>query len=147
MSFRGASQPSRWSRRRSAVAVVAGLSLIAAALGCWALRTEIATDTSAPVVAALSAPDAGQGHRADGSATARHADFGSTLDDDKAFKSAGLKRDRPTTFSLSTPRSPWTPSSLAAAAWTVRPGEPCCRAPATVLAGQNLLAQLCVCRC
>lgn len=145
MSFRGASQ--RWLRRRSAVAIVAGLSLIAAALGCWALRTEIVTGTSAPAVVALSTPDAGQGHLTDGSATASHADFGSTLNDDKAFKSAGLKRDRPTTFSLSTPRSPWTPSSLALAAWTARPGEPCCRAPATVLAGQNLLAQFCVCRC
>jgi hypothetical protein len=143
VNLRGAARPSRW---RSVVAIVAGLSLVAAALGCWTLRPEIAAGPSAPVVASLSAPDAGPGHLTDGSTPANRADFGSTLNDDKAFKSGGLKRDRATTFSLSAPRSPWTPASLAPVVWARGPGEVGCRASATVVAGQTLLAQLCVCR-
>ncbi|WP_082948080.1 hypothetical protein [Mycobacterium sp. 852002-51613_SCH5001154] len=83
----------------------------------------------------------------DGSAPRSHPDFGSTLNDDKAFKSAGLKRDRPTTFSLSVPRWSWTLSSLASATGAQRPLDvgPS-RAPSTVLAGQDLLTKLCVSR-
>lgn len=146
MNFRGAARPSRWSRRRSAVAVVAGLSLIAAALGCWTPRPETAAGPSAPVVVSLSAPDGGQAHLTDGSTPAPRADFGSALNDDKAFKSGGLKRDRATTLSLTAPRTPWTPSSLAPVSWARGPGQASCRASATVVVAQNLLAQLCVYR-
>lgn len=102
-----------------------------------------------PQHAAVSAvaPDAGPPQFNDGSAPKSHPDFGSTLNDDKAFKSAGLKRDRPTTFSLSVPRGSWPLSSLAPAIGAQRPTDACAtRAPSTGLAAQDLLTTFCVSR-
>jgi hypothetical protein len=99
------------------------------------------------VAMSVAATDAGPLQFRDGSAPQIHPDLGSDLNDDKAFKSAGLKRDRPTTFSLSVPRWSWTPSSLASAGGAQRPLNACSsRAPSTVLAGQDLLTKLCVSR-
>ncbi len=98
-------------------------------------------------VTVAAAIDAGPPQFRDGSTPQRHPDFGSTLNDDKAFKSAGLKRDRPPTFSLAAPRWSWTPSSLATATGAQRRVDASpSRAPSTVLAGQDLLAKLCVSR-
>lgn len=95
----------------------------------------------------VAATDAGPPQSRDSSASQSHPDFGSTLNDDKAFKSAGLKRNRPMTFSLSVPRWSWTPSLLAYAAKAQRHvGASSPRAPSTVLAGQDLLTKLCVSR-
>lgn len=99
------------------------------------------------VAVSEAATDTGPPQSRDGSAPQSHPDFGSTLNDDKAFKSAGLKRDRPMTFSPAVPRWSWTPSSLAYAAKAQRrvgAGSP--RPPSTVLAGQDLLTKLCVSR-
>ncbi|OBG41697.1 hypothetical protein A5672_12300 [Mycobacterium alsense] len=96
---------------------------------------EIAAGPSDVAVASLS------------TAAQSHADYGSTLNDDKAFKSGGLKRDRAPGFPTPAPRAAWTPTSPSPAAWPPRAGEPCCRVSAGVLAGQDLLAHLCVCRC
>lgn len=126
--------PSRWSRRRAAVAIVAGLSLVAVALGCWSPRSDVAPGASDAVVTALSAPGVG------------HADS-SASNDDKAFKSGGLKRDRAQGLPIPAPRSSGALSSLTRAAWVQRPIDQSCRAPATGPAGQDLLARLCVCRC
>jgi hypothetical protein len=99
------------------------------------------------VAVSVASTDTGPLQLRGGLAPHSHPDFGSTLNDDKAFKSAGLKRDRPTTFSLSVPRWPWTPSSLASATGSQRPVDACpSRAPSTVLAGQDLLTKLCVSR-
>ncbi|UXA08716.1 hypothetical protein KXD96_11970 [Mycobacterium sp. SMC-2] len=118
----------------------AALSLFAAAFGFWAVQ--VGTAAGAPQPAA-----AGPLQLRDGSAPHSHSDFGSTLNDDKAFKSAGLKRDRPTTFWLSVPRSSWTPSSLASVIGAQRPIDACTpRAPSTVVTGQDLLTKLCVSR-
>ncbi|MEB3983992.1 hypothetical protein OQ968_22340 [Mycobacterium sp. 663a-19] len=145
MSFRVAGKPSRWSRQRPAIVIVAALSLFAAALGCSALQ--ISADASAPPCVSVSVFDAGPVHHKDGSALACHSDFGSTLNDDKAFKSAGLKRDRPPTFPLTVPRSLWSTPAVAGGARWQQWGHPSTRAPVTTVAGQGLLTQLCVARC
>ncbi|WP_256251014.1 hypothetical protein [Mycobacterium malmoense] len=120
------------------IAIVAALSLFAAALGCWALRAEIAVGTPQSVAASPGA--------AAGSAWASHPGFGSTLNDDKAFKSAGLKRDRPMTFALSAPRSFWLPTPLGSSAGARQPGDTCPRAPSAGVTGHDLLTKLCVSR-
>ncbi|WP_082946272.1 hypothetical protein [Mycobacterium sp. E1747] len=126
------------------MAVVAALSLFAAAFGFWALQ--VATQAGPPQPVSVSAAATGPAQFGDISASRTHPDFGSTINDDKAFKSAGLKRDRPTTFSLSAPRSAWTLSSFASATGAQRPIEACSsRAPSTVVAAQ-LLTMLCVSR-
>ncbi|OBI33777.1 hypothetical protein A5709_21075 [Mycobacterium sp. E1386] len=145
MSFRSAGRPSH-RPRRSAVAVIAALSLFAAAFGFWALQVAATAGPPQHVAVSIAATDTGPQIR-DGSTPHSHPDFGSTLNDDKAFKSAGLKRDRPTTFSLSVPRWSWTLSSLASAAGAQRPLDACpSRAPSTFLAGQDLLTKFCVSR-
>ncbi|MCV7310028.1 hypothetical protein [Mycobacterium paraffinicum] len=110
---------------------------------------QVEATTGPPQHLAVSVATAGTGtlEFRDGSAPRSHPDFGSTLNDDKAFKSAGLKRDRPTTFSLAVPRWSWALSSLASATGAQRPLDACpSRAPSTVLAGQDLLTKLCVSR-
>ncbi|OBH99282.1 hypothetical protein A5679_19855 [Mycobacterium scrofulaceum] len=144
MTFRRAGRSSHSPRRHPAVAVFAALSLFAAAFGFWALQvgTQAGSSQHGAVPAAATAP-APSGVS---SAPRPHPDFGSTLDDDKAFKSAGLKRDRPTTFSLSVPRWAWT-LSFASATGAQRPIEACSpRAPSTVLAAQDILTIFCVSR-
>lgn len=147
MSFRGAGIPSRRPRRRSALAVLAILSLFAAAFGFWVLQAGAAASTPQQAAVAAVAPDTGPLQFKDGSAAESHPDFGSTLNDDNAFKSAGLKRNRPTTFSLSVPRASWPLSSLAPAIGAQRPTDGCGpRAPSIVRTAQDLLTTLCVSR-
>lgn len=146
MSFR-AGRPSRRPRRQPALAVFAVLSLFAAAFGCWALQAGAAASASQQPAVSAVAPDTGALQFNNGSAPKSHPDFGSTLNDDKAFKSAGLKRDRPTTFSLSVPRESWPLSSLTPAIGAQRPTDACTpRAPSTFLAVPDLLTTLCVSR-
>ncbi|WP_082968194.1 hypothetical protein [Mycobacterium scrofulaceum] len=127
------------------MAVFAALSLFAAAFGFWALQVGTQAGSSqhgaVPAAATATAPSGVS------SAPQPHPDFGSALDDDKAFKSAGLKRDRPTTFSLSVPRWAWTLSSSASATGAQPPIEACSpRAPSAVLAAQDILTIFCVSR-
>jgi hypothetical protein len=134
------------SSRRSVVAVVAALSLLAAAFGYGALRTAAIAQASPPVAASLLYFDAGPAHVGADFAPARHLHPVSTLNDDKAFKSGGLKRDRPPTFTFDAPRAF---SSSAPVSWTTSVGTRRgggARAPSTVHACNNLLTQLCVSR-
>ncbi|OBA84545.1 hypothetical protein A9W99_01430 [Mycobacterium sp. 1164966.3] len=122
------------------------LCVSGAAVGSWALQTDIASDASQSVTAtALISPNAGPAHVNRRSASVGDLDSGSPSDD-KAVKGAGLRRDRPATWSVCEPRGAWSPPTVAWVAGTQRQGDVRSRAPATVLTGQDLLTQLCVAR-
>ncbi|MGD1254142.1 hypothetical protein ACKUT9_07815 [Mycobacterium seoulense] len=128
--------------------MLAALSLFAAAFGFWASQVGSAPGPPQQVVSTVAAaPGTGPLQSTKAPAPQSHDDMGSTLNDDKAFRSAGLKRDRPTTFALSAPRWSWTLSSLAPATGAYRPVDArrSC-APSTVLADRDLLTTLCVSR-
>lgn len=141
--------PSRWSPGQSALAIVAVLALVAAVLGCGALRAEMASNASQPQMAGSSAgPLSIPMHADHESVPVRRLDLGSTVDDDKAFKNVGLKRDRGTTLALSTPRQ--SGSSVPSAVgmiWPQRRVDTPARAPASRPPGQNILIRYCVARC
>ena len=118
MSFPVAAKSPRW---QSTIVIVAALSLFLAAMGCWVLRSELVAAAAAHQAGAShSTADIGPVHVSEGSKPASHLDQSSSPTKQTPFKSAGLKRDRPPTWSRSTPqlfRSPW-PASLAA--WGMR---------------------------
>ncbi|ETZ41732.1 hypothetical protein L838_4634 [Mycobacterium avium MAV_120709_2344] len=148
MTF-GDRTPARWSRRQSASAIVAVLTLVAAVLGCAALRVEMAGDASQPgMVASAAELASGPARLNHEPVPARRLGIGSTVNDDLAFKSPGLKRDRATAFAFSTPRS--SDSLVAPTAgvigWQQRVDTPP-RPPTPVPAGHNLRIQFCVARC
>jgi hypothetical protein len=145
----GLRMPSRWLPRRSVLAIVAALALVAAVLGCGAVHAQMAALASQSSSAAPSAsPDSGPTQLHSAAAPVRRLGVGSTVNDDKAFRSAGLKRDRATTLALSTPR--WSDSATPPSVGTVRSeqrsdtpaGRPICRSVV-----HNLLIQFCVARC
>lgn len=140
---------SRWSRRKSALAIVAALALVAAVLGCGALRAEMAANAAPPEVAASSvSPLSNPMHPDHESVPVRRLGVGSTVNDDKAFKSVALKRDRGSTFALSTPRQSGssTPPTLGIM-WSQQRVDTAARAPASSPVGPNILIQFCVARC
>jgi hypothetical protein len=127
------------------LAVVAVLAFLAAVLGCWALRVEVIGAPQAETASPVAAPATSHGRFSAEWATVCRPDLDSTVNDDKAFKSAGLKRDRQTTFSIDVPRSSGSamPSIERATRWQ-QPGDAASRAPTTVVADQNRLIQFCV---
>lgn len=137
-----------WPRRQPALAIVAALALVAAVVGCGALRAEMAADASPPEVAASVSPISNPMHPDHESVPIRRLGVGSTVNDDKAFKSAGLRRDRGSTFALSTPRQSGSsvPPTLGMI-WTQQRSDTPARAPASSPIGQNLLIHFCVARC
>lgn len=134
------------SPRRYVVAIVAAFSLIAAALGYWALRVETMAEAPPPVSAPILHLDAGPAHVGGDAAPASHVHSISDLNDDKAFKGAGLKRDRPPTFTFSVPRASSLLPPAARTAWIGYLSSASARAPAPLYACENLLVQLCVSR-
>ncbi|WP_231995090.1 hypothetical protein [Mycobacterium sp. 852002-10029_SCH5224772] len=131
------------------MAIVAALALVAAVLGCGALRAETAANASPPEVAAASAnPLSNPMHPDHESVPVRRLGVGSTVNDDNAFKSAALKRNRGSTFALSTPRQSGssTPPTLGII-WSQQRVDTPVRALASSPMGQNLLIQFCVARC
>jgi hypothetical protein len=134
------------TRRRSIVALVAALALFAAALGYWALRAEISTDAPQPVAAALVNPNSSPAQLADHSVPPGHVHSVSNFSYDKTLKSAGLKRDRPTTFTSWASQAFSSPSLDSRAAGVGPIGITSARAPAGLHACSNLLTQLCVSR-
>jgi hypothetical protein len=147
MSSRCAAQPSRWSQRRWAIAIVAALSLFAAALGCWLLHVDANDGPPQPVTVSLQTLDGGPAHFTDDSEPACHRDLGgSTLNADKTFKTPRLKRDRPQHFLLSAPRSTMASSAAAWADWARHAADTNPGTPPAALAGQGILKQFCVSR-
>jgi hypothetical protein len=107
---RGAVNPRRW---RSAIAIVAALSLFAAALGCWSLQSRLAA------AAMLRPPASSQGTPGVGMDIGQvHFGHSSSPTSRKPFKSAGMKRDRPPTWARLTPQSVWAASPVL---WSLRP--------------------------
>jgi hypothetical protein len=105
-----------------------------------ALQPEVVVSSASP----LSNPM----HPDRESVPVRRLGVGSTVNDDKAFKSAGLKRDRGSTFALSTPRQSGSsaPPTLGII-WSQQRVDAPARAPASSPAGHNILIQFCVARC
>ncbi|KMV21125.1 hypothetical protein BMW24_011275 [Mycobacterium heckeshornense] len=124
-------------RSRSVIATVVALCVFAAALGGWVLQFERAVSVPPP-----TSPT---------SLVAAHADQPS-FDHKKspvsqtAFKSAGLKRNRPEPSLRLDPalREVPLPGPAGASSWT--PGGADSAAPAIALAGHDLLTQFCVAR-
>ncbi|ORA20460.1 hypothetical protein BST14_02215 [Mycobacterium arosiense ATCC BAA-1401 = DSM 45069] len=101
-----------------------------------------------PAVAALTSPVPGPMQLSNDAVPIRRLGVGSTVNDDKAFKGGGLKRDRPTALAFSTPRpaGPATPPMVAILRSEQR-SDPPARAPASSCVEQNLLIRFCVARC
>jgi hypothetical protein len=139
----------RWSRRQAASAIVAALALLAVVLGCGSLRAATTTGASQPPVAASSAsPVTGPTQLTNDSVPVRRMGVGSTVNDDNAFKSGGLKRGRATPLALSTPRSSGSaaPPMVGIVRSQHRVNAPA-RAPASSCVDQNTLIRFCVARC
>jgi hypothetical protein len=151
VNLRGTDKASRWP---SFIAIVAMLCLVSALVGSWAVRSAATTpgslqlasedviDTGGDVI------DLSRVHLADISQSARHFDHkGPLSSNQKSYKTAGIKRNRPPNWSRSAPPEWWlpTPSSLTAPEY--RPTVSNNRLPARSLSGQELLNQICVARC
>ncbi|OCB37457.1 hypothetical protein A5676_17860 [Mycobacterium malmoense] len=155
MVSRGAaSEPQRW---RPGVAIVAVLCLIAALVGSWAVRSQAAAPASPPSIAvshdAIGAGSAVEPSRvhADMADPASHLKRNApTSTDQKSFKTAGIKRDRPPTWSRGAPPQWWlaTPISLNTAGINAPGPDPAhTPSPIRALAGHQLLSLICIARC
>jgi hypothetical protein len=133
---RDAGMPSRW---RPLIAIVAALCLLSALAGSWAVRFGPAASAAPQAVTVFA--DVGP----QPAAYTDHHTPSST--NDKSFKTAGIKRDRPPNWSRSAPPEWWLPAPSSLITSQHRPGAPHSRAPATPRDGQELLHQLCVARC
>lgn len=152
MKARPRGKPPRW---RLVVAILAGLCLLTALVGGWTLRTHLAVSASQQTVVELAGgadgdADAGvdttRGRFENTIQPTAHLVFGTQSGDRKPFKSAGLKRDRPPSWSRSAPTQ-WSLVTPASMTTPRRPAVlPQCPAPATSEGGQDLLNQLCVAR-
>jgi hypothetical protein len=134
VNFGAAGKSPRW---RSAVAVFATLAVLAALTGCWTLRSVLAAADSPQPVAATQAAVSQFDH---GSSSTYQTN-------QKPFKSTGIKRDRPPTWSRSAPPEWSSPMPASMTTLAYPPGVPNSRAPAAPCAGQDLLTQFCVARC
>ncbi|RAV11098.1 hypothetical protein DQP57_12380 [Mycobacterium colombiense] len=101
-----------------------------------------------PAVASSTSPVSGPTQLSNDSVPIRRLSAASTVNDDKAFKSGGLKRNRSTPIALSTPRSPASaaPPMVGIVRSQQRVDAPA-RAPAETCVDQNLLIRFCVARC
>ncbi|TAM72235.1 MAG: hypothetical protein EPN51_04240 [Mycobacterium sp.] len=105
-----------------------------------ALQPEVAVSSASP----LSNPM----HADHESLPVRRLGVGSTVNDDKAFKSAGLKHDHGSTFALFTPRkSDSSVPPTVGIIWSQPRIDTPARAPASSRVGQNILIQFCIARC
>lgn len=143
----GFAMPSRWSPQ-SVSAIVAVLALLAVLLGCAFLRAATTTDALPAAVASSTSPVSGPTELTNNSVPVRRLGVGSTVNDDKVFKSGGLKRDRATTLALSTPRPAGSavPPLVGVVQSDQRVDAPA-RAPVSSCVDQNLLIRFCVARC
>ncbi len=133
------------------------LCLISALVGSWAVRSQAAAPASPPSIAVpLDAIDAGSAVEVS-RAHADLADLASHLKrnapastDQKSFKTAGIKRDRPPTWSRGAPPQWWliTPVSLNTAGINAPGPDPAhTPSPTQALAGHELLNHICISRC
>lgn len=149
MIVRDAGTPSRW---RSLIAIVAVLCLLSALAGSWAVRFGPAA-SAAPEPATASADaiipiDNGQARLVADPRAASDIDHnGPSSTNQKSFKTAGIKRDRPPNWSRSAPPEWWLPTPSSLITSDIGRGAPHSRAPATPRDGQELLSRLCISRC
>lgn len=130
--------------RRSAIVIVAGLCLFAAVIGFWLVQSERAVSVlPQPVLTSVGALHSGRAHLDNGSSPTAH----------QVLTTAGQQRHRLPAPSHSVPSSWWSPmpdspDSLPIVWYrlggTYLPTSATARAPATVLAGHDLLTRLCV---
>jgi hypothetical protein len=135
------------SRSRSLIAIVAGICLLFAIVGFWALRSGLAaSDSSPPVAAPGQVVQITQTQVVASSKSALGFDQGSSSTNQKSLKSSGVRRDRPPTRPTSAPPQ-WllpTPKPLASARYALSAKQ----SPAYVTTGggQELLNLLCIAR-
>jgi hypothetical protein len=138
-------KPRRW---QSAIAVVAALSLFTAVLGSWILQSRLAATALMQPASSQGTPgvgtDMGQVQLGHASAPTTHA----------AFKSPGIKRDRPPNWARLTPQSVWAALPVLwwlrpkiMAAWEFQPaGTHRGASMAAALGVRHILTRLCVAR-
>ena len=152
VTFRGAGKTRRW---RSAIAIVAALSLFGAVTTGWAARGSVFATAALPQPAALShgTPTAGvdfgylqpDDHSQPTSLFARSATSGNSTHQ-KPTKNTWMTRDRPSTW---TPLWPQTVRSRLTASFAMSgcpPGTARVVAPPSAPADRDILTQLCVAR-
>lgn len=153
MNPRGADKTLRWP---SLIAIVAVLCLMSALVGSWAVRSAAATPASATPAAAedpfdtgaLDVVDLSRVHLANISQPASHFDHKDPASSDqRSYKTAGLKRDRPPNWSRSAPPEWWLPTPYSLTAPEYRPAAAQDRLPASCPCGRELLNRICVARC
>jgi hypothetical protein len=145
--------PRRW---RAAIAVVAALSLFTAVLGCWSLQSRLAAAAAQrPAASAQGTLDSCQVKFDAGSQRSTHVGHGPScgagLTKHTAFKSAGMKRDRPPSWARLSPQSVWAQLPIA---WSLRPitlatlgfhpDDTHSGVPVAALAVPDILTQFCV---
>ncbi|WP_374022113.1 hypothetical protein [Mycobacterium sp. HNNTM2301] len=148
MTVGGAPKDRRW---RSAIAIVAALSVFCAMTAGWASRGTAVAGLGPPQQAvsqeaAHAGVDPARAHTRDISTAAQHFSSDSAPTHHGTVKNAWMTRDRPPTWARSSPPSlgsPLPPSFTAAAFRLPRPPS---RAPGAVPPDRDLLAQLCVAR-
>ncbi len=152
MNIRGAAKPPQW---RSVIAIVAVFCMMSALVGSWAVRNQAATSATPSSVAASydGAGDAigiTQVH-VETVGPAIHFDCkGPSSTNERSFKTAGIKRDRPPSWSRSAPPEWWlsTPVSLNTAGLNPSGASSAhSPMPTRTLAGQELLNHIGVARC
>jgi hypothetical protein len=136
VTYRGPGKSRRW---RSAVAILAALSLFAVITG-WASRSSALIDVAPPQPAALS-----QGAHAH---VGEHAESRQSRTDSPVHQNftAWMTRERPPEWPRVTPESVWSPAPNSLAAWGVPPGNTHSTARPVALADRDLLTLLCVAR-
>src|SRR6202453_4350866 len=138
LNLRSASKSRRW---RLAIAAVAALSMFVAVTTGWALR-------SAHGIAAPPEPAAWSHATLNVSFHVDPAELAASL---KPTKNAWMTHDRPPTWAHVAPQLAWSPWPVILppweTAWAPPPGSQSgSGAPAAVIAGRDILTQLCVAR-
>jgi hypothetical protein len=153
--FRGTVRPARW---QSLVAIVAVWCVVAALAGSWAVRSAATLPSNGTVAASQNVTDTvgaviDLGQLRDDAILQPANRFdswppnGPSSDKQRSFKTAGIKRDRPPSWSRAAPPE-WslpTPSSLTAPAYGSTGWHS--RVTAPTVSGKELLSRIGVARC
>jgi hypothetical protein len=157
VNLRGASGRLRW---QLAIAIVAALSLFVALIAGSSLRPKFAAAALPEPAAWTHATPGAQAHASQMqlhpvAQPNSHLDQGfsptTTPPQHKPFHSMWMTRDRPSTWAHLAPQLAWSPWPVSLSpwetAWPVALGSQSgCAQPAAVIAGRDILTQLCVAR-
>lgn len=134
MNFSDGCRP---ARLRSISAITVAVCVLVGVIGCGLVRFELAASAPPPPVGVSLGAD---------NSECGDLDHDSSPTTHKAFSTAALPHVLPPRL-RSVPVWRWSPSPVSLPALWYRLDGDCPRAPASVLAGQQLLTQLCIARC